>query len=97
MHGRGPCKVNWTYSPICLHSTRQLATLQNPAPVLSLRLHGSKISLPHYLSFGCALVSFDKQNAFICEMNKRLSSVDGKGSADYILETLAYVDSGLNH
>jgi hypothetical protein len=66
-------------------------------PVLSLRLHGSKFSLPRYLRFGRAFVNVDKQNAFSCEMKKHLSSVDGKGSADYILETFAFVDSGLNH
>ena len=66
-------------------------------PVLSLRLHGRKFSLPHYLSFGRAFVNVDKQNALSCEMKEHLSSVDGRGSADYSLETFAFVDSGLNH
>ena len=66
-------------------------------PVLSLRLYDSKFSLLHYLNVGCSFILFSKQNEFSCEMNNHVQYVDGKGSAYYILETFAFVDSGLNH
>jgi len=59
-------------------------------PVLSLRLHGN----PDNLSFGRAFVNSDKRNVFRFETYNRLSSDAGKGSADYILEAFASVDSG---